>query len=133
MELTAKQEILLSCIREAKIEGVSDELPDGVTVEDYWDVLIDQGYEDDLNDVLQYSFRDSGEETELTAPFSRHYECYIMARTLSSGVSVAWPYWYGGGKHGNPEEIEWVDYAYFVKVEQKTTVVNVYSKVGGGE
>jgi len=42
---------------------------------------------------------------------------------------VGWTYWYGGGKHGEPESVEWMEDAYFVGVKEETRVVLVFSKV----
>jgi len=44
---------------------------------------------------------------------------------------IGWTYWYGGGKHGNPEEIEWVSDAYFLNLEKEeeiTIIKRTFSK-----
>lgn len=81
---------------------------------------IDEIYEflenaDYLQDII-YEFRESGEETDIEAEYSRHYESKSVAIQLDDGSWVGWTYWYGGGKHGNPEEIDWMDDAYDLKV-----------------
>jgi hypothetical protein len=51
-------------------------------------------------------------ETNITAPRSRHYESKSVAAKYVDGSWVGWTYWYGGGKHGEPEAVEWMDSAY---------------------
>ena len=70
-------------------------------------------------------FRDSGEETGIQCDWSRHYESKSVARQLSNGQWVGWTYWYGGGKHGEPEAIEWMKDAYFLDVQEEEKVVTV--------
>lgn len=66
----------------------------------------------------------SGEiETNITAPYSRHYETQSVAAQAPNGQWVGWTYWHGGGKHGNPEEIEWIEHAYLLNVESEKEVV----------
>ena len=38
---------------------------------------------------------------------------------------VGWHYWYGGGKHGEPESIDWIEDAEFVDIESEEEVVIV--------
>lgn len=50
-----------------------------------------------------------------SAPYDvRGYECKMVAAEVYAKVWVAWPYYYGGGKHGEPSEIDWMDDAIFV-------------------
>lgn len=51
-------------------------------------------------------------ETNIRAPWSRHYEAKSVAAKYVDGTWVGWTYWYGGGKHGEPEAVEWMDSAY---------------------
>ena len=46
--------------------------------------------------------------------YSRHYDCKPVVMQLE-GKWVCWLYWYGGGKHGEPDGIEWIDDAIFVE------------------
>lgn len=130
MKPSAKEHIMKYVIDEflsttdRAVPFVSDEL----SVYDSWDLLIEAGHYDILNDKLQYEFRCSGEETNMTCEYSRHYESVQVARDLGH-AAVSWTYWYGGGKHGEPESIDWLDDAYFVKCEKVVKTVNVFSKV----
>lgn len=84
-----------------------------------------------LKDAKQ-QFRCSGQGTNIPAPYDRHFESKSVARQLDDGAWVGWTYWYGGGKHGKPEEIDWMEDAYDLEVvETKTVVVNVFRKAGG--
>ena len=75
----------------------------------------------------------SGEvETGLPCDYSRHYESKSVAAKMPDGSWVGWTYWYGGGKHGNPEEIDWMDDAYDLTCteEEKVVTVRTFAKVG---
>lgn len=71
------------------------------------------------------------EETNIDAPYSRHYESRSVARKLSDGNWVGWTYWYGGGKYGDPESIDWIEDAYDLNCveETKTVVVKTFTIV----
>lgn len=75
--------------------------------------------------------RCSGIETGLECYSSRHYESKAVAAKLPNGEWVGWTYWYGGGKHGNPEEIDWVPFAYDVECteEEKMMLVRTFNAV----
>ncbi|PHM37148.1 hypothetical protein [Xenorhabdus innexi] len=71
-------------------------------------------------------------ETNIDAPLSRHYETKSVASKTPDGAWVGWTYWYGGGKHSDPEEIDWIEDAYFLKVtkeEEVLTVIRTFEKV----
>ena len=74
-------------------------------------------------------FRCSGIETEFDCGYRRHYESYQVAKKLDSGIWVSWTYWYGGGKHGEPDAIDWISDAYFVDCKEKevTVIQRVFS------
>jgi hypothetical protein len=80
-------------------------------------------------DYLQ-EFRSGEEETTIGAPFSRHYEGDSVAAQMFDGYWVGWTYWHGEGKHGEPEAIDWIEYAYDLecKEEEKLVVVRTFSK-----
>lgn len=85
---------------------------------------------DDLQDA-KYEIRSSGIETGLPTQSSRHYECEEVAAQAPDGSWVGWTYWHGGGKHGEPEAIDWIEDAYELNVteEQKMVTVRKFSKV----
>jgi hypothetical protein len=92
-----------------------------------WDALAADGSHWDVME----EFRQSGERTGLPADtFSRHYESEEVGRKLDDGTWVGWTYWHGGGKHGEPEMIPWMDSAYLLDVteEEKVVTVRTFSK-----
>lgn len=74
--------------------------------------------------------RCSGTETKLPCQYSRHYESSSVAKKMPDNSWVGWTYWYGGGKHGEPEAIDWIEEAYHVNCteEEKIVVVQTFSK-----
>lgn len=74
--------------------------------------------EDHELDELMDEFRSSySHETGISSDYSRHYESKSVAKEIAPGVWVGWTYWYGGGKHGEPFEVPWIDDAYLLDVE----------------
>ena len=45
---------------------------------------------------------------------SRHYECKAVAKKIGDRW-VCWLYWFGGGKHGEPDAIDWIEDARYVE------------------
>lgn len=70
-------------------------------------------------------FRHGGIETKLAGPYSRHYESKEVAAKVFDGSWAGWTYWYGGGKHGEPSAIEWMDSAYALNVTERQEMVTV--------
>lgn len=70
-------------------------------------------------------------ETDLPSQHSRHYEAKEVAAKMPDGSWVGWTYWYGGGKHGEPEAIDWMDEAYDLTCveEEKVVTVRTFTKV----
>jgi hypothetical protein len=70
-------------------------------------------------------------ETKLRCQSSRHYESKAVAAQAPDGSWIGWTYWYGGGKHGEPEAIDWIDEAYDLTVteEPRTIIHRTFTKV----
>lgn len=70
-------------------------------------------------------------ETNLQSPYSRHYESKEVAAKMHDGTWVGWTYWYGGGKHGEPEAMDWIEDAYLLecKEEEMLVVRQTFEKV----
>ncbi|QIG72960.1 hypothetical protein EVB98_038 [Rhizobium phage RHph_N3_2] len=64
-------------------------------------------------------------ETGLKCEWSRNYESKAVAAKLPDGSWVGWTYWYGGGKHSEPEAIDWIDEAYDLNCVEEEKVVTV--------
>lgn len=79
---------------------------------------------------IKGDFRSGDVETGLPCEYSRHYESKAVAAQMVDGSWVGWTYWYGGGKHGEPEAIDWIDDAYDLDVteEEKLVVVRTWKK-----
>lgn len=126
--MTPEQRIKRQILIEADLHS-----KDGVRIEittENVDDLFDEANEDyNLQDAIS-EFRYSGEPTGIKAPYSRHYECDSVGRRLNDGIWVGWDYWHGGGKHGEPEAIDWMDCAYELNVieEEKMVVVRTFTK-----
>lgn len=96
-------------------------------INEFYDELEEAGEEYDF----LYELRSCGETTNVPREYSRHYESESVAAQAPNGQWVGWTYWYGGGKHGNPEEIDWVGQAYhlnLVKEEPVVTIVRTFEK-----
>lgn len=132
-----KREIMLLILEDFKLgRYLSEEdqkfrvlIESGITAE-----TVDKQYTEliELNLHWDYEseFRQGTVETKLSCPYSRCYEAKAVARKLSDGW-VGWTYWYGGGKHGNPEQVEWMEDAYNLEVTEteKTVIVQEFKKV----
>jgi len=93
---------------------------------------IDRLYEEDEEKWDAISELRSGEvETGLPTPYARYFEVKAVAAKYIDGTWVGWNYYYGGGKHSEPEAIEWIDEAYdvAVKEEEKLVLVREFSKI----
>jgi hypothetical protein len=129
--MTPKQRIKREIINQVIRDG--DFTYDGDITEsnlkEIWDTLYEEN--GSLQDRIS-DFRSSGTNTGLECDWSRHYESHAVAAKLSDGTWVGWTYWYGGGKHGEPEAIEWMSYAYEVNCveEEKLVVVQTFTKKG---
>ena len=88
----------------------------------------DQNWE--LQDARN-EIRCGGTKTGLECDWSRHYESDAVAAQMPDSSWVGWTYWYGGGKHGEPEAVEWMEDAYPLTCEEKqvTVMQRTFTKV----
>lgn len=79
---------------------------------------------------IEFEFREGQVETQLECPGSRQYESRSVAAKMLDGSWVGWTYWYGGGKHGDPDSISWMEDAYDldVKEEEQLVVVQTFTR-----
>ena len=68
-------------------------------------------------------------ETGLPCDTSRHYSSRAVAAQMLDGSWVGWTYWFGGGKHGEPGEMEWLDTAYDLQAVEVQKVVLEFIKI----
>lgn len=118
--MTPEQKIKMTVMKNCCSEFNDDVTSDNV------DELYDDLYNrfDELYDAISV-FREGEVETDIECEWSHHYESKSVASKMADGSWVGWTYWYGGGKHGDPESIEWMDSAYFLDVTEEQKMVNV--------
>ena len=117
-------------IKYLRVVGAGRELP--YPCEDIDTIYADAEDEDELWDTLS-EVRAGEVETGIPCEYSRHYESYSVAAKLPDGSWVGWTYWYGGGKHGDPESIDWMEDAYDLDCleEVKLMTVRTFTKALG--
>ena len=95
-------------------------------VDDLYDELEESGGHWDAKSEL----RSGSVETGIECEWSRHYESKSVAAKMPDGSWVGWTYWYGGGKHGEPEALDWMEDAYDLDCveEEKMVVTRAFSK-----
>lgn len=89
------------------------------------DELYDALVEEDAHWDGKSEVRGGEVETGLKCDWSRHYESKAVAMKMPDGSWIGWTYWYGGGKHGEPEAIDWMNEAYDVDCHEEEKVVVV--------
>jgi len=121
-EQKLKHLILLKAIEWESIEPITEP----ITAENV-DELYDANNEDcELQDARN-DLRCGGQETNIPAPSSRHYESESRAMKLPDGSWVGWTYWFGGGKYGEPDAIDWMEDAYELDCVEEQKMVTVYT------
>ena len=95
-------------------------------VDELYDNLVAEGGHWDARNEI----RSSGESTGLQCDYSRHYGSDAVAAQMPDGSWVGWTYWHGGGKHSEPEAIDWIEDAYDVNCteEEKMVAVRTFAK-----
>jgi hypothetical protein len=136
MSMTPEQ-ILKAAILEYVAQSISDDEDIELSLEGPFDTqekidaafeAIEEQYLDDEVSEAESELRGSyTHETGIKCDYSRHYESKAVARQFGDKW-VGWTYWYGGGKHGEPGSVEWMEHAYFVEAKEETQVVLVFSK-----
>jgi len=123
--MTPEQTLKLIMLTRANVTTV--DIDESNVDELFQTLLVDE----DLHWDEKNELRQGDCETELPCEWSRHYESKSVAVKAPNGRWVGWTYWYGGGKHGEPEAIDWMDEAYFLDcVEQeKLVTVRTFSKI----
>ena len=126
--MTPKQKIKRAILN--IIAKWADEPAPDVTAENV-DELYDAADESYVQDARN-EVRSGEYKTGLPCDWSRHYESESVAAKMPDGSWVGWTYWYGGGKHGEPEAIDWMDDAYELDCaeEEKVVIVRTFQKVG---
>lgn len=113
-----RKAILLKAVQFENIEPFTENLT-GEQVDTLWSCYDEN---DELADPIS-EIRCGGiyASNIKAATFSRHYEIDVNAMKIE-GVWVAWDYYYGGGKHGEPEAYDWISDARIVNCEEQEVV-----------
>lgn len=115
--MTPSQKLKKHLITECDGEFPSDVVT-GEDIDLYWS---------QINHLLDWRWlRSEGVETDLIAPYDRNYQCRIHASEMEDGTWVAWPYWTGGGKHGDPGSIPWIEDAFEVETWTEPRTVRMF-------
>lgn len=121
--MTPEQKIM-HAILVADAEASDNPLPE-ITAENIKTVFDLRNDEWQLQDAIE-EFRSGEVETpDIKCDWSRNYESKAVAAKMLDGSWVGWTYWYGGGKHGEPEAIDWMDSAYDLKVTGEKVVTTL--------
>jgi hypothetical protein len=82
---------------------------------------------------MDLEVRGSGISTDINAPENRNYVGSSVATKMPDGSWVGWTFWYGGGKHGCPEEVPWIEEAYDLNCEEKEVTIKLQKFTKKGE
>lgn len=129
-DMTPKQMLMAIVVQRAIDDDFAfEEKPASITAKNV-EELYDELRDDDAHWDYLSELRGGEVETGLPCEWSRHYESKSVAAKAPNGQWIGWVYWYGGGKHGEPDAIDWMSGAYLldVKEEEKLVVVRTFAK-----
>ncbi|PQQ22789.1 hypothetical protein [Photorhabdus hindustanensis] len=102
-------------------EGININLT-GEQVDDAFEALLkEEGEIQDVIDGVRYGIQ----ETDIKCPISRHYETKSVATQAPNGQWAGWTFYYGGGKHSEPELIEWIEDAYLLNCVEEEQLITI--------
>jgi hypothetical protein len=125
--MTPEQKVgWLILIRAAEWREVT--LPE-ITKDNIDDICQEWRSEDEWGDAT-YWVREGEVEIDIPCRESRHYESRSVGAQAPDGSWVGWTHWYGGGKHGEPESVPWIEGAYHLDCveEEKMVTVRTFSR-----
>jgi hypothetical protein len=128
--MNAHQCLMAIIVKRAKDDGFDFEEDSTDITENNVEELFDELVEDDSHYDYQNELREGEVETGIPCSYSRHYESKSVAAKAPDGTWIGWTYWYGGGKYGEPEGIDWISEAYLLDVteEEKMVTVRTFTK-----
>lgn len=130
--LTAEQKVKHLIMTRATDMGYFDYNLSDITEENL-DEVWELGSEDCSLQDATYEVRCGDRETNIPCDGGRHYEAKSVAAYCEWDNSwVGWTYYYGGGKHSDPDSINWIPYAYDLDCveEQKMVTIQTFTKKG---
>lgn len=102
------------------------ETPDGFD----WEIFMEGDGDWDAWDYI-HQFREGySHVTDIPSPSSRYYESQSVAQQLDDKTWVGYTYWYGGGKHGDPSSMPWMERAYFLSCREEMKLVQTFTLKG---
>lgn len=125
--MTAYEKLLQKVIRMCQVDRSPNTPTTGEAVRAEYERLWGGGEFDAVCEA-EGEIRRGEVETGIPCCGSRHYEAKSVAARMLDGSYVGWVYWYGGGKHGAPADVPWMEDAYDVVVREETRVVQVFSR-----
>jgi hypothetical protein len=128
-EQRIKREILVRAEERQKKWGESVTLPDltDENIDAVYDELRDE-WCDTVSDE-EMDFRGDGVVTDITPKPSWYFAAESHAIKLQDGGWVGWTFYYGGGKHDEPDAVDWMPDAYEVEMTEETKVVQVFRRM----
>lgn len=107
-------------------EAINNLLVDDANIDESYDFICEVGMQWDVI----YEIREGQVETDVPSESSLYYESKSVAMKMPDDTWVGWTYWYGGGKHDEPDAIDWMDKAYDLncKEEEKVVIVCEFTK-----
>lgn len=126
-----KKDILFLAQKEEPSLFTFTSLETGKDVDETWEQA-QEGEGQDVVGEIEREFREGEFSTGIKSQFSRHYEAKEVGAKLSDGSVVGWTFWFGGGKHGEPEAIGWMEDAYDLDCveEEKVVLCRTFKKKG---
>lgn len=89
-------------------------------------------WEDYIRDIVS-DFRESGEEIDNKVEQDRYYCYQDVAKKItgSEDLYLGWTYYFGGGKHAQPDQVEWMEDCYLLTCREveETRIIKIYEKV----
>lgn len=81
-------------------------------------------------DELESELREGKVKTGLVPECGGNAESEAVAIPVSgiSNLYIGWTYFFGGGKHSNPESIEWMENCYLVKAKDRVQTVRFFER-----
>jgi hypothetical protein len=122
--MTPEQKIKAHILQAAILAGDVDAIKSPITAENIDERFAAANDDYQLQDYMS-EFREGDFETDIAAPYSRHYEAKSVARKMGDGSWIGWTYWYGGGKYGEPGAIDWMEEAYELECTEEEKMITV--------
>ncbi len=102
------------------------DMVDGTSVDVAYQELDEGEYSGQVQDVrneVRYGEERTGLKTEGHYRLYRDYDAEAVASQMLDGSWVGWIYWHGGGRHAEPQCIDWMSDAYELNCTEAEKVI----------